>query len=546
MKNFLATKVPKDTQKKIDIILAEMIVMDNLPLTVLQRDVFLRLILFIAPTYNIPSYEKMRDTIIPSIYARTAEVVKTVLKSCNVVTIMLDLWSSNSMVGFMGVSCSSVTADYVPFTCFLNMKEMPSNHTAEAIQSKSECVVSDWELNGKVVRTVTDNASNMTKAFRLQLSNFILEEKEDEFIEMELEAGLVVPNYVFIPEYLECMSSAGGSQKDELKIENLMSTLKIDLAGLIQENCWKINETGFVSATSSHAGCLPYQTQQVIKDGLKALEKFVSESLDLLCKIVGGVQRSVVDTKVLLDSVGFKIPMMNLTRWNSQFSMVKHFLNGIDIDMALQSKLNASKAHGSLSSLQLKCLMEFVTLQEPFKIATDFFQKDTETIGLVIPFYLDLVNQCSLDPRVNQEAKFITSCKCMAEELSRSLSKRMSWVLNDPFFVLGSVLDPRIKGTWITAAGEEEEEFIATVKELLKLRYRAIEGERIEENSGSGGEDDRRRKANDNSSATPIHKRSRQSIRPLIASVLVPLVLCQEVYRKYSMNSIIILESPRL
>ncbi|KAK4028787.1 hypothetical protein OUZ56_021805 [Daphnia magna] len=133
------------------------------------------------------------------------------------------------------------------------MKEIPSNHTAEAILSESECVVSDWELNGKVegcclykvvVRTVTDNASNMTKAFRLQLSNFILEEKEDEFIEMELDAGLEVPNYVLIQEYLECMSSAGGSQNDELEIENLMSTLEIDLARLIQENCWKINETG--------------------------------------------------------------------------------------------------------------------------------------------------------------------------------------------------------------------------------------------------------------------------------------------------------------
>ncbi|XP_045034373.1 uncharacterized protein LOC123475567 [Daphnia magna] len=314
MKNFLATKVPKDTQMKIDILLAEMIVMDNLPLTVLPRDGFWRIFSFIAPTYNIPSYEKIRDTIIPSIYARTAVVVKTVLKSCDVVTIMLDLWSSNSMVGFMGVSCSSVTADYVPFTCFLNMKEMPSNHTAEAILSESECVVSDWELNGKVV----------------------------VFIKWVL----------FRPVLFAGPISSGPIS------------------------------TGPISPPI-------------------------------------GVRRSVVDTKVLLDSVGFKIPMMNLTRWNSQFLMVKHFLNGIDIDTALQSKLNACKAHGSLSSLQLKCLKEFVTLLEPFKIATDVFQKDTETIGLVIPFYLDLVNQCSLDPRVNQEAKFITSCKCMAEELSR-------------------------------------------------------------------------------------------------------------------------------
>jgi hypothetical protein len=130
--------------------------------------------------------------------------------------------------------------------------------------------------------------------------------------------------------------------------------------------------------------------------------------------------------------------MMNLTRWNSQFLMVKYVLNAIEIDPTLQSKLNACKTHGSLSSLQLKCLKEFVNLLEPFKISTDVFQKDTETVGLAIPFYLDLVNQCSLDPRVNQDSKFITSCKSMAEELSRSLKKRMGWILKDTFFVLGT------------------------------------------------------------------------------------------------------------
>ena len=130
--------------------------------------------------------------------------------------------------------------------------------------------------------------------------------------------------------------------------------------------------------------------------------------------------------------------MMNLTRWNSQFSMVKYFLNAIDIDPTLQSKLNACKTHVSLSSLQLKCLKEFVNLLEPFKIATDVFQKDTETVGLAIPFYLDLVNQCSLDPRVNLDSKFITSCKSFAEELSRSLKKRVGWILKDTLFVLGT------------------------------------------------------------------------------------------------------------
>jgi hypothetical protein len=49
----------------------------------------------------------------------------------------------------------------------------------------------------------------MTKAFKMQLSNFIREEKEDEFIDLELVAGIEVPNYVLILEYLECTNRLG-------------------------------------------------------------------------------------------------------------------------------------------------------------------------------------------------------------------------------------------------------------------------------------------------------------------------------------------------
>ena len=93
----------------------------------------------------------------------------------------------------------------------------------------------------------------MTEAFRLQLKNFIKEEEEDEFIEMELKARVAVPHYVLIPEYLKCPSLTAGSQNDELEILNQMSTIEIYLFGLIQENCLKIYEPSFIIATSSHS-----------------------------------------------------------------------------------------------------------------------------------------------------------------------------------------------------------------------------------------------------------------------------------------------------
>jgi hypothetical protein len=87
-----------------------------------------------------------------------------------------------------------------------------------------------------------------------------------------------------------------------------------------------------------------------------------------------------------MESVGFKIPIMNLTRWSSQYGMVKHSMEEMERDPNLQSKVNSCTTHGSLSTIQLLCFRELEVLLGPFKNATDTFQKDGETVGLVIPY----------------------------------------------------------------------------------------------------------------------------------------------------------------
>lgn len=129
--------------------------------------------------------------------------------------------------------------------------------------------------------------------------------------------------------------------------------------------------------------------------------------------------------------------MMNLTRWSSQYGMVKHSMEAMERDPNSQSKLYSCTTHGSLSAIQLKCLRELVVLLGPFKNATDAFQEDSETVGLVIPFFLDLLNQCSLDPKVNPDARLISSCKSVAEALRTSLQKRFTFVLKDSLYVIG-------------------------------------------------------------------------------------------------------------
>ncbi len=100
--------------------------------------------------YQLPSYERMRETLIPHLYEEVATTVKKRLASSPACSVMMDLWSFKSMEGFLGVSCSAVTCDCEPFTTFLSLREMPKNHTASAIFAEYESVIEDWEISKKV------------------------------------------------------------------------------------------------------------------------------------------------------------------------------------------------------------------------------------------------------------------------------------------------------------------------------------------------------------------------------------------------------------
>lgn len=79
-------------------------------------------------------------------------------------------------------------------------------------------------------------------------------------------------------------------------------------------------------------------------------------------KIVNGVRKSVVDTEMLVNSVGFRLPAKNATRWNSTYYMLATFVKAIDADPTLLARLNAVKKHKALSASELLILREVVAV----------------------------------------------------------------------------------------------------------------------------------------------------------------------------------------
>lgn len=156
----------------------------------------------------------------------------------------------------------------------------------------------------------------------------------------------------------------------------------------------------------------------------------------------------MTDTEVVFNAVKFRLVAKNATRWNSLLFSLQSLVKALDADPQIQSRLNATKDNKrKLSAVDIKILKEIILILIPFQEATDELQGDYETIGSVIPVYLDLSNKVSLTS-FNVNGNFvlnpdcplagkISHCKGLVEALKASLHKRLSYVLNDTVYILG-------------------------------------------------------------------------------------------------------------
>ena len=85
-------------------------------------------------------------------------------------SVTVDLWSwPGFSASFISVTCHFIDPDqYLLQSCLLACKKIDQPHTAENIFLVYNNIISTWKINeSKIFRIVTDNGSNITKAFRL-------------------------------------------------------------------------------------------------------------------------------------------------------------------------------------------------------------------------------------------------------------------------------------------------------------------------------------------------------------------------------------------
>ena len=125
------------------------------------------------------SRKYLSNKLLPECHTNLYTTIKNLLQKCAQVSLTLDIWSNRQIRSYVGVACHFIV-DFQLYSVMLAWRRFIGSHAAEAIVTNFEEIVNAFDLRGKVLNVVTDNASNMKKAFCLISKSTSVDDDDDD------------------------------------------------------------------------------------------------------------------------------------------------------------------------------------------------------------------------------------------------------------------------------------------------------------------------------------------------------------------------------
>ncbi|KAJ8315996.1 hypothetical protein KUTeg_006010 [Tegillarca granosa] len=414
MSEFMKKKVKyaSTDQRQIQLTdaLIKFIAGDLLPLSIVESEDFRNLMETADPKYQMPSRKYLSSKLLLENSTEVRNNIMHQMKLAENICLTVDIWSSRQMRGYLGITGHFIldwTLRSVMFCC----KRFCGKHTAENIRNEYEEIIASFDIAKKIVAIVSDNASNMVKAFSIP-------GYEDEDISQDQDS-------------------------DESDNEVSSSDQEAD--------------SDFDICLPQHVRCYAHSLQLFVKDGLKECSTHLKTIVNKASQIVNHVRKSVNASDLLEDCN--RLQAANVTRWNSQLHMLRSVLN------VPEDKLNKIDYKVKLSSYERKLLQELCNILEPFEKATLLVQSENSaSASLAIPVTCGLKHQiCQIS--IDYSSKMISTLK-------HSIHSRLSVYENDDSFTIAAILDPRFKLRW--CENEKVTKIIDLLKEKNNQIYAPV------------------------------------------------------------------------
>ena len=396
----------------------------NLLSSMVEHIGFRKLMGDVVRKWRLASNRYLKARVIPPLYASVRKKVDSMLNQIDHLSVTVDIWCDRRGKAFFGVMGHFFDVDFKPHTVLLRFIRLKGKHTAENIRNVTKDILEELEISRKIYRVITDNASNMIKAYKFGLTSCE---------ENNLDNSVVIVG--------SDENSMNSSSTDVCDFEN-----ELTITDPIQEEA---------EETNRRLPCFARSLQLAIRDGLSNVP-YLSETL-VKCKQLS--QKSHKSTKAadILDDVDKRLNRSNTTRWSSEYFLIRSILRiGKKTIQDIMSAIDDDAL--SFRSSDFNVLEEIIEILELFAGITVICQSEmTATISMVVTAVVHLVHHLK---QMNSKTSLL---KKLVVQLDQSIKPGFSGIVkrlslepipdNDPFsdplYFVAMLLDPKFKLRWI-------------------------------------------------------------------------------------------------
>ncbi|CAM4844568.1 unnamed protein product, partial [Rotaria magnacalcarata] len=412
-------------------ILTELIVKCNLPPTIVERIGFRNFLKTVSPKWKPTSARYFTRTLLPKLLQDSQEKIKQTLDTVNNLSITVDVWTDRRGRSFIGVTGHFIDENYLPRAILLDFLRLRRSHTGENIRHVTEEILKKWRIEQKVFRIITDNAASMVKAYKFGLDGSDVAVNRLQYNKLQQDDDILA----------EYMDNTNFDCSADLQMVEWSDDEKV-LDELAQNN-------------SRRLSCFAHSLQLAVRDGLREAA-YLSKSLWKCIQIAKKSDKSSKITN-LLEDVGMTIKKSNMTRWSSEYLLMKSIIN---LDRKTIEEITDIIDDDELkfSNHDFHVLREAVDILGPYAEITVRVQTEKiATISLVVPSIVHLIDHLK---NIRVRVSLLTK---ICERLEQSINERFAGIVkrfdqkdicsNDPFsdpiYFICAVLDPEFKFYWL-------------------------------------------------------------------------------------------------
>lgn len=145
-------------------------ILDFQPFRIVEDEGFKSFVAALNPAYQFPSRSTISKTMIPALYEQCNNEINDIIKTGKSFCITTDCWTSINTVNFMATTAHFLNDDFKLISILLECAATDGEHTSENLSKELQRIVSEREIQNKILLAVSDNAANIKNAISNKLN----------------------------------------------------------------------------------------------------------------------------------------------------------------------------------------------------------------------------------------------------------------------------------------------------------------------------------------------------------------------------------------